>query len=348
MAVFRSLLCLFFCTGTMVESIEFVKFTERSKLDLFLAAIIRMDERNLKTWPVVTNIRVEGSLFAMCNSKSKDGIPPPDDQPKPKPILRHRPKPKSVRFLAETINLETGSLTPVNTRAAKPSHRARAQTRDSISSTERLVNKTREESRSRSHPPFKRASSPYPGKSVSTHPRREHHEQPASRPVAQAPTSRHRVPVQSPGLAHKSHREPEAALPQRPRQRSTSRARLKSPHLSRVRPTIAIPPAAAPKKSTARHQTTTTGTRKSRSRAPRSRSRSRQEVLTQTPAPISSYRNSPDDHQTRGRSQPENLVPVPATPANPAQRQRKFTSRSQSRQRAQTPTSTSHGREKNI
>ncbi|PVH88878.1 hypothetical protein DL98DRAFT_622533 [Cadophora sp. DSE1049] len=161
-------------------------------------------------------------------------MPPLDLKPKPKPILRHRPRPKCVRFLAKTVNLETGSIAPVNTRPAKPSHPATAQTTDSKISSERKAAKTtgtsRANSRSRSQSPFKRASSPYPGKisSASTQPPREHHHKPGSRPVAQATTSWPRVRIQSPSPAHKSHREPEASLPHRRRERSTSRARSKT------------------------------------------------------------------------------------------------------------------------
>ncbi|KAG4424030.1 hypothetical protein IFR04_002872 [Cadophora malorum] len=117
-------------------------------------------------------------------------MPPSDLKPKLKPILRHRPRPKCVRFLAKTINLETGSVAPVVTKTAKPSHQATKKTSDTRYSTERNVvittGTSRESSRSRSRSPYKRASSPYPGKisSASTQTLQEHLKKPGPRPAS--------------------------------------------------------------------------------------------------------------------------------------------------------------------
>jgi len=160
-------------------------------------------------------------------------MPPSDLKLKLKPILRHRPRPKCVRFLAKTINLETGSVAPVVTKTAKPSHQATNKTSDTRSSTERSVVKTtgtsRESSRSRSRSPYKRASSPYPGQisSASTQTLQEHLKKPGPRPVAQATTSKPRIRNQSSSPTKSDSQKRDAAPLHRSWEILTSRGRSK-------------------------------------------------------------------------------------------------------------------------
>ena len=296
----------------------------------------------------------EAEVFDSPVLLSTPEMPPSDFKPQLKPILRHRPRPKCVRFLANTINLETGSMAPVITRTARPSPQATIKTKDTKSSTEKNVVETigtsSESSRSRSRSPYQRASSPYPGKisSASTQTLQEYFKKPGSRPVAQATTSKARVRNQSPSPTKRVPELRNAALPHQPRGRSTSRARSTSPRPNRIRPTVALPPSLMPKRSASRHLATTTTDTRSPSRAPRSRSRSRPEIPAPTPAPLRLRHSSPDRNYTRGRSRADGLVPTPAPFPNSTPRQRRTTPRSRSRPRAHTPEPGVHKRGRDI
>lgn len=127
-------------------------------------------------------------------------MPPPTAlKAKAKPILHLSEPKKVVRFLANATNLETGSQAPVNT-GTKSAGQETAQKEDGTASrannkTQNGAQRSKKDSRSRSRSPsqFRRASSPYPGKtsSASASQRLEtDHGKGRSRPVAQSTTSR--------------------------------------------------------------------------------------------------------------------------------------------------------------